>query len=479
MTDAPLPGAAPNPGPGPRLGKPRRSLRRRSIATAAWSMGGVGLQRSLSLASNLVMTRLLLPEAFGLMAIVTTVLMMGEMVSDIGVRQSVVRSERGEDLRFLRIAWTVQVVRSGAIALLVVLVAAAIWALGPALASPGSVYADPRLAPLVAAASGAVILRGMATTAIWRASRRLEVGANIVISVASQVISIVAMVLGALVFGATVWVLLLGMLFGSFVSLVMGHVVYRDAPMRPAWDREVTGEMWRFGRWIILSSMATFVAQSGDRFVLGALLDTETFGLYAVASIWLGTGLMVVDRLSGAVIFSTLAEVLRERRRDFPRLLARVRLLFDGVLLFFFVACLVLAGPVIGLLYTSEYAAAAPILALLSLRFLALRQRPLQMFLTAEGRSDVVAGATVLGAATMVAGVPLAWHLGGLGAAVIVVAMAPLAASPITFRAARRQMPGLPIRLDLLIVPAVVAAAVAVYLAVGHTVTAVGGGGAG
>jgi hypothetical protein len=62
---------------------------------------------------NLILTRLLFPEAFGLMALVQVFLSGLQMFSDIGIQTSVIRSKRGEDPAFLDTAWTVQVLRGG------------------------------------------------------------------------------------------------------------------------------------------------------------------------------------------------------------------------------------------------------------------------------------------------------------------------------------------------------------------------------
>src|SRR5688572_4183028 len=47
------------------------SLRSRTIRGSAWTMGGYGAGQVLRFASNLILTRLLAPEMFGLMALVS------------------------------------------------------------------------------------------------------------------------------------------------------------------------------------------------------------------------------------------------------------------------------------------------------------------------------------------------------------------------------------------------------------------------
>ena len=135
---------------------------------------GQGAQRGLSLLSSLIMTRLLAPEAFGLMAMVFTVHMLVNMISDIGIRQSIVRAKKGDDIAFLQVAWTVQVMRAALVALVVLAAAGGLMLLGPRLAAPESVYADPLLPGLVAASALIVLFRGLESVGVHLASRRMK-----------------------------------------------------------------------------------------------------------------------------------------------------------------------------------------------------------------------------------------------------------------------------------------------------------------
>ena len=52
----------------------KNNFKKRAINSGIWVTAGYGLQQVLRLASNLILTRLLFPEAFGLMAIVQTIM---------------------------------------------------------------------------------------------------------------------------------------------------------------------------------------------------------------------------------------------------------------------------------------------------------------------------------------------------------------------------------------------------------------------
>jgi hypothetical protein len=73
------------------------ALRARALRGSALTMLKFGGQNALRLGSNLILTRLLFPEAFGLMALVQVFLTGLQMFSDLGIHASVIRSARGED----------------------------------------------------------------------------------------------------------------------------------------------------------------------------------------------------------------------------------------------------------------------------------------------------------------------------------------------------------------------------------------------
>ena len=62
-------------------------------------------------ARSLILTRLLFPEAFGLMTLVGAVMYGLAMVSDAGIAAAIVRDKRGDDSDFLDAVWTLQVCR--------------------------------------------------------------------------------------------------------------------------------------------------------------------------------------------------------------------------------------------------------------------------------------------------------------------------------------------------------------------------------
>src|ERR1700691_1997111 len=87
------------------------SLKRRVFSAGAWSLAGYALSFVIRLGSNLVMTRLLVPSMFGVVAIAQLVIVGLSLFSDVGIKPSVIQSKRGSEPDFLNTVWTTQILR--------------------------------------------------------------------------------------------------------------------------------------------------------------------------------------------------------------------------------------------------------------------------------------------------------------------------------------------------------------------------------
>lgn len=88
-----------------RLGN-MSSLKKLAIRGMVWTVAGYGASQILRLGSNLILTRLLFPELFGLMTLVNIFITGLHLFSDIGVGPSIIQNKRGDDPVFLNTAWT-------------------------------------------------------------------------------------------------------------------------------------------------------------------------------------------------------------------------------------------------------------------------------------------------------------------------------------------------------------------------------------
>ena len=179
---------------------------RGSVLTA----GAYAISQALRLGSNLILTRLLYPEAFGVMALVSVALVGLAMFSDMGTGPAIARSPRGDDPAFLDTAYSLHAMRG-----------AGLWLATCALAWPMAwFYRAPELLLLVPAAGLTLLISGFNPTRIDTANRHLLLGRLTPLDLASQAIGILAMV--GLAFALrSVWALVAGAIIGSTAKLAL------------------------------------------------------------------------------------------------------------------------------------------------------------------------------------------------------------------------------------------------------------------
>lgn len=87
------------------------SLKILSIRSAIWSFLGKGGSHLIRIAGNLVLTRILFPEAFGLMATASTVVLVVQLFSDTGMNIAIIQNPRGDEPEYLNSSWVIKIFR--------------------------------------------------------------------------------------------------------------------------------------------------------------------------------------------------------------------------------------------------------------------------------------------------------------------------------------------------------------------------------
>lgn len=436
----------------------RSRLGHRATAAGAWSILEFGGSQALRLVSNLIMTRLLLPDAFGVMAMVSALHLGLTLFSDIGIATSIIRSNRGGEAHFLRVAWVVQILRGLVLAGAVVLAGGLLWLLGPHVAPAGTAYADPLLPPLIIVSSVIVVLEGAVSTNYWLAARNMQLGRLTGANLFAQASTLVAMVLFARLHDSA-WAILAGLVVGSAMKMALSHVVIRGPRMGLAWDMDIVGELWHFGKWLLGSSALTFVAQNADRLIMGALLNTASFGFYIIALMWVQAAALVGQKLTAQIVFPVLSEVQRSQPDQVGRVFRRASLIIDAILLAGFLVCLFGGQMIVGLLYTDTYATAGHYMSALSLMILAARFRPMESLLLTYGHSRAMMSISALKGVAICIGIPLGYSMGGVTGALLATALAPMAGAPLVLWRAAPFLGGVS-RIDLAWLAGILVAAV-------------------
>src|SRR5262249_4169673 len=151
------------------------------------------------------------------------------------------------------------------------------------------------------------------------------------------------------------------------------HFALPGTPNRWQWDSEAAREILHFGKWIMLSSLLGFLVASGDRLILGALVDATTLGQYAIGFLLVTAVAQLVAAVLGSVALPALSETWRTRPDNIRSTFYRLRLPVDAITLSLLGFLWVAGSSVVGLLYDHRYGLAGPVLEVLALGLFAVR----------------------------------------------------------------------------------------------------------
>lgn len=401
-------------------------LKQRFLRAAGWTLFGHGLSLVLRLGSTLVLTRLLAPELYGVMAVGYVIMTGLHMFSDIGLIAGAIRSVRGDEQTFLNVGWVVQIARGLIVTVAGLAVAAGLQLAGNVAWLPAnSVYADPDIPLLVAVISLSALISGFESTKVWSARRNLALASLIKLEVGCQVASTLFIVGWALV-SPTIWALAGGALLTALLRTVLTHWLLPGPSNRFEWDAPAFFEIIHFGKWVILSSTFTFLLANGDRLLLGGMLDSKSMGFYTTALVLIGAVHGAVVNVVSFAVLPALSEVFRVKPADLQKTIYRVRGPLDLVCLLSAGALVMLGDPVIKLLYDPRYEPAGWMLSVLAMTLVATRLNVFDECLVAIGRVKLQSLLNAIRLVTLYCFIPAGYWLGGIHGAVMAVASATL-----------------------------------------------------
>jgi O-antigen/teichoic acid export membrane protein len=379
------------------------------VNAAVWVAVGYGASQVLRLATNLVLSRLLFPEAFGLMAMVTSMLQGLEMFSDLGIGPSIIQSRRGDEPQFLNTAWTIQIARG-----------LVVWLGAVLLTWPAAhFYNQPELLWLLPCAGLAAALGGLNSTSLFTAKRNLWLGRLIAFDLTAQALASAVSCVWAWVSPGLSALLAWGLVSVVFKA-VGSHFLFPGNRNRPHWNADVAREVLGFGKWIFVTSLVTFLAMQSDRLVLGKLFSTRMLGVYNVGASFAVLPQAMLTIVSTTLIYPLLSRNSRNSQADLVASLRRVRETILPVSIVLVLATFIEADILFGFLYDERYQMASSIVQVVSATvWVSILSTTLDPALLALGdsRSTALAGIIrfLANVASSIAGFYLAGLWGFLG----------------------------------------------------------------
>lgn len=326
----------------------------KSVASgAALYVGMRWFDRLIGVLSTIVLARLLTPDDFGIVALASIVLGLAVVMLDLGINMAVVQRS-GLELEDIHTAWTIRLLQN------------AIIAMGlSALAIPAaSYYDDSRLAPVLWLLAFAYLLDGFTGMGPVLFQKHQQYAREVGFYAAKRLFGFVV-TMGLAFSLRDYWALVYGTIVANAGGVVLSYLMYRQCP-------RFTLARWRgfagASFWLALRTLAGYVSQELDKFVVGQRDGASALGGYSIAS---QIGAMPTSELLAPLsraLFPALAAA-----KDDALALRRMFLLALGIqstlALPAAVGLALVAEELVLVALGEKWVAAAPLLAALALAF--------------------------------------------------------------------------------------------------------------
>jgi O-antigen/teichoic acid export membrane protein len=335
----------------------KKTDKRLAIEASLFTLFGFGISQIIRLANNMILTRLLIPEYFGIVSIGSVFILGINLFSDIGLTPSVIRSQHTDDEQFINTVWTIQIIRGFIIAVIAFLISFPV----------AHFYQEPKLKAIITVIGSLAIIQGFNSINLLLYRKNLQQGALAILDLVSQIFASGAGIAFAYYY-RNVWALVVIHIIAKAITLFAGHFILKT-PIKPRLliSRRYLNEILHFGKWIFFSTAMTFVAGQTDKILLGKLMSLKILGIFNIAIMFSELIKQVLDRLSGMVLFPLFSKYRDFPRSDYRKKIAKPRrmLLLFMVLL---TALLTSFGDyIITLLYDDRYYSAAWMLPVLAI----------------------------------------------------------------------------------------------------------------
>lgn len=382
---------------------PAGEIRARAVRGVASSFTALLVNQIARFGLGVFLARKLLPDDFGLVAIVMAVTTTFDIFRDQGMTLALIQTRDLDEQRLHSVFWWMTGLTVLEVALLLAAAPAVAW-----------FYQRPELGPLTLALSAGSAVSGMASIPLALLKRHMHFDRLATIQIVSLLISILP-VAAAAAAGGGYWALALYMVLPSFLSLIGAWKLCGWRP-RFTLSREALRPLAAEGRRFFGVDLLTYWSQLADALVLGRVLPVSLLGLYQRAQSTRLQATSLVDATLAPVSLSGLAR-LQDRPEAFWKAYRTSVYVMALVLAPIFLLLALAPGECLGYVFGSQWIPAAP--AMRATAFLFLLHpliRTTHGGLLALGRPDLLfrwlLTATALLAAGLLLGRP--WGLPGV-----------------------------------------------------------------
>lgn len=403
----------------------------------AWSVFGHGFDQLARLMSNLILTRLLAPEMFGVMVVANIFLIAVTLLFDCGLGPSVIcRNEENEKKQenFLNTVWSIQIVRGFIICVIFLLFVLALFQLNEiGLISQTSVYSEPILYWVLSALGFTVVISSFESTNVLAAVKSFAQKELVQFTLASQIVGIIATIIWAMI-EPNIWAMVFGIFVTRITRLFLSYNLLPGVKNHWHWDWSIVKSILSFGKWILIATILSVLFVNGDRLLMAGIITAEELGVYSIAFLMVYAFQSLITKLNESILLPVLSKTNAETSHeiDVKNIFYKYRFWTDSVTLLGAGLLIALAPKIIEALYDERYVDAGSILQILALVLIAQRHIVIEKYFIVKGVPKISSILNLLRVVFMYISVPICANYFGFEGALYAIVISNFITIPVT-----------------------------------------------
>lgn len=354
-----------------------KSLKARALSGGMWLGAGGGVEQGLRLLRNMILARILAPEAFGLMAIIIAVNSALEAFTQIGIKEAIIQNPKGEEKTYLNGAWWLSFSRSVGLFLIGVISA-------PLIAN---YYEINNHLTILQLSFLSILFNGAISAQAYIAIKRMEYKKWVWIANGGGICGIVTAISLSFFF-ENVWALVIGFITEAIARFILSFIICPFIP-RLKFDRVHLKALFRYARGMFGLPILYLIFVQTDIFVIGKLFSKAELGLYSLAVSLAQIPSQLIMTLLNPILMPVFSDKQNDKAWINQALLKSTRVIaLAGTPLAFFIAFY--GHDLLSIIYGAQYVSVAiPFAILFASSLLRTCSTPIANVYLAVGRPDL------------------------------------------------------------------------------------------
>lgn len=313
---------------------------------------GSGASFAIQIVSLLVLSRLLSPSDFGVVAMVTIFVALGNLLRDFGLPLAGLQEQSLTRQQASNLFWMSAVISAVCLILLVVST--------PALVD---LFNEPRLTLIVPSLAIAVFLGGLSSQLQVHLARGMQFVTLVASDIIGQLLAL-AVAIALAIAGTGYWALVAQTLTAAFVTLLYRWIASRWMPLAPRSGHDSL-RLFRTGATYGVAQMLTFAQSNVGTLIIGAQLGATQLGYYNRAyQLLTAPAGRFLDPLTQVVV--TTLNRAKAAQRDADTLLYKVQFGVGTLIVWMFAVTAGTAQALIPFLLGDQWVPAVPVFQVLA-----------------------------------------------------------------------------------------------------------------